>query len=113
MTNYSNSAKQHENSVKNANHAESVGNILDNVENVPFALRGSMVKTILYFLFSFVAAAELTAALSFYTMSMGASTIIAAVFCGVLAFGFHALLHGILSDTAKGIVFAKRKKAVL
>jgi len=70
-----------------------------------------MVKTILYFLFSFVAAAELTAALSFYTMSMGASMIIAAVFCGVLAFGFHALLHGILSDTAKGIVFGKKKES--
>ena len=111
MSNYQNSAKQHENSQKNASHQESVGNILDNVENVPFALRGSQVKTILYFLFSFIAAAELTAALSFYTMSMGASMVIAAVFCGVLAFGFHALLHGILSDTAKGVVFSKRKES--
>ena len=111
MSNYQNSAKQHENSQKNASHQESVGNILDNVENVPFALRGSQVKTILYFLFSFIAAAELTAALSFYTMSMGLSLVLAAVFCGLIAFGFHALLHGILSDTAKGVVFSKRKES--
>ena len=111
MSNSLNSAKQHENSVKNASHAESVGNILDNVENVPFALRGSQVKTILYFLFSFIAAAELTAALTFYTASMGLSIIVAAVFMGVLAFLFHGLLHGILSDTAKGIVFGKRSES--
>lgn len=111
MTNFQNGAKQHENSVKNANHAESVGNILDNVENVPFALRGSTVKTILYFLFSFIAAAELTAALTFYTASMGLSIIVAAVFMGVLAFSFHGLLHGILSDTAKGIVFGKKTES--
>ena len=111
MTNLVNGAKKHENSVKNANHAESVGNILNNVENVPFALRGVTVKTILYFLFSFIAAVELTAALSFYTMSMGASVAVALVGCGLLAFGFHALLHGILSDTAKGIVFGKRTES--
>jgi hypothetical protein len=111
MSNFQTAVKSHESSVKNASHAESVGNILDNVENVPFALRGATVKTILYFLFSFIAAAELTAALTFYTASMGLSIIMAAVFCGLLAFGFHALLHGILSDTAKGIVFGKRTES--
>ena len=111
MTNSQNGVKHHENSVKNANHAESVGDILNNVDNVPFALRGSTVKTIIYFLFSFIAAAELTAALTFYTASMGLSIVVAAVFCGLLAFGFHALLHGILSDTAKGIVFGKKKES--
>lgn len=111
MTNSTTAVKSHENSQKNASHEESVGNILNNVENVPFALRGSTVKTIIYFLFSFIAAAELTAALSFYTMSMGLSLALAAVFCGLIAFGFHALLHGILSDTAKGIVFSKRKES--
>jgi hypothetical protein len=106
-----NLSKTHEKNVQTAVHGEQVNNILDNVENVPFALRGATVKTILYFLFSFIAAAELTAALTFYTASMGLSIILASVFCGVVAFGFHALLHGILSDTAKGIVFGKRTES--
>lgn len=111
MTNYSNAVKSHEKSLNKGNNAESVDNILDNVENTPFALRGSLVKTILYFLFSFIAAAELTAALTFYTASMGLSMIVAVVICGLLAFGFHGLLHAILSDTAKGIVFGKTKES--
>jgi hypothetical protein len=106
-----NLSKTHEKNVQTAVHGEQVSNILDNVENVPFALRGAKGKAILYFLFSFIAAAELTAALTFYTASMGLSIIVAAVFCGAVAFGFHALLHGILSDTAKGIVFGKRTES--
>ncbi|MBL7815933.1 MAG: hypothetical protein JNL70_13035 [Saprospiraceae bacterium] len=106
-----NISKAHEQKVQANNHVEQVDNILANVENTPFALRGATTKTILYFLFSVVAAAELTAALFFYTSSLGLSFAVALVICGLFAFGFHGLLHGILSDTAKGIVFSKRKES--
>lgn len=111
MTNSQNIVKNHETSVKNANHQESVNEILSNVENTPFALRGATTKSILYFLFSLIAAVELSAALFFYVASLGVSKAVALVVCGLLAFGFHALLHSILTDTSKGIVFGKRSES--
>ena len=107
----SNFVKNHETSVTNANHKESVNAILSNVENTPYALRGATVKTILYFLFSVIAAIELSAALFFYVASLGVSKAVAMVVCGAVAFAFHGLLHSILTDTAKGIVFGKRKES--
>lgn len=106
-----NLVKNHETSVKNANHQQSVNAILSNVENTPFALRGATVKTILYFLFSLIAAVELTAALFFYTASLGVSIVGAMLICGVVAFSFHFLLHSVLIDTCKGIVFGKRNES--
>lgn len=111
MTNSQNMVKNHESSIKKANHAEQVSNILSNVENTPYALRGATVKTILYSLFSVIAAVELSAALFFYVASLGVPKAVAMVVCGVLAFGFHALLHSILTDTSKGIVFGKRTES--
>lgn len=111
MTNSQNMVKNHESSIKNANNAEQVGNILSNVENTPYALRGATVKTILYSLFSVIAAVELSAALFFYVASLGVPKAVAMVVCGVIAFGFHALLHSILTDTSKGIVFGKRTES--
>lgn len=108
MTNF---VKNHESGVKSANHANQVNAILDNVENTPFALRGATVKTILYGLFSIIAAVELSGALYFYACSIGVPQAVAMVICGVVAFGFHFLLHSILTDTAKGIVFGKRSES--
>jgi hypothetical protein len=107
----SNLVKSHENSVTSANHADEVNAILSNVENTPYALRGATVKTILYFLFSLVAAVELSAALFFYVVSLGVSKSVAMVVCAALAFAFHGLLHSILTDTAKGVVFGKRTES--
>ena len=105
MTNF---VKNHESGVKSQNHTNQVNAILDNIENTPFALRGATVKTILYFLFSVIAAVELSAALYFYACSLGVPQSVTLIVCGVVAFGFHFLLHSILTDTAKGIVFGKR-----
>lgn len=107
----SNSVKTHESGVKSQNHTNQVNNILDNVENVPFALRGANVKTILYGLFSVIAAVELSAALYFYACSLGVPQAVSMVVCGVIAFGFHFLLHSILTDTSKGIVFGKKSES--
>lgn len=107
----SNFVKSHESSVTTANHADEVNAILSNVENTPYALRGATVKTILYFLFSLVAAVELSAALFFYVASLGVSKSVAMVVCAALAFAFHGLLHSILTDTAKGVVFGKRTES--
>lgn len=106
-----NSSKMHEKNVQTSVHTERVNTILDNVENVPYALRGSMTKTILYGLFCFIAASELTAALFFYGASLGLNFYVAAVFGGAIGFTFHALLHSILTDTTKGMVFAKSRES--
>lgn len=106
-----NLSKAHEKSVQTAVHTEQVDTILNNVENVPYALRGSTVKTILYYLFSAVAALELSAALFFYVSSLGTPKAVAMVGCGVIAFLFHGLLHSILTDTTKGMVFSKKRES--
>ena len=106
-----NLVKTHESGVKTANHENQVNAILDNVENTPFALRGANVKTILYGLFSVIAAVELSAALYFYACSLGVPQAVSMVVCGVIAFGFHFLLHSILTDTSKGIVFGKKSES--
>ena len=106
-----NLSKAHEKNVQTGVHAEQVGNILDNVENVPYALRGSMTKTILYWLFCLIAASELTAALFFYVASLGVNVYVAAVIGTAIGFTFHGLLHSILTDTTKGMVFSKSRES--
>lgn len=106
-----NLSKAHEKNVQTNVHQEDVNNILDNVENVPYALRGSMTKTILYWLFCLIAAAELTGALFFYIASLGANVYVAAVVGATLGFVFHGLLHSVLTDTAKGMVFSKMRES--
>ena len=106
-----NSSKMHEKNVQTSVHTEQVNTILDNVENVPYALRGSMTKTILYWLFCLIAASELTAALFFYVASLGANMYVAAVIGAAIGFTFHGLLHSILTDTTKGMVFSKNRES--
>jgi hypothetical protein len=106
-----NSVKQHETNVATTSDAQSVNDILQSVENVPFALNGATTKTILYALFSVLAASELTSALGFYTASLGVSLVGAFTICGFVASAFHYLLHSILSGTAHGIVFKKRAES--
>jgi hypothetical protein len=106
-----NSVKQHETNVATTSDAQSVNDILQSVENVPFALSGATTKTILYTLFSGIAAVELTSALGFYGTSLGMSLMVAFTICGFVASGFHYLLHSILSNTAHGIVFKKRAES--
>ena len=104
-------SKMHEKNVQNDVHVEKVDTILSDVENVPFALRGATVKTILYWLFSVIAAAELSTALFFYVSSMGAPQAVAAVIAAVIGFFFHGLIHAQLTDTAKGMVFSKHRES--
>lgn len=106
-----NSSKTHEKNVQTAVNGEQVSNILDNVENVPFALKGSTVKSILYWLFCFVAALELSAALFFYFASLGAPQAVAAVGAVVLGCAIHFLLHSLLSITTHGMVFSKKRES--
>ena len=75
----------HEKNVQNTVHVEKVDTILSDVENVPFALRGATVKTILYWLFSVIAAAELSAAFFFYISSFEMPQVAAAVISVVIA----------------------------
>jgi hypothetical protein len=106
-----NLSKSHEKNVQTAVHGEQVSNILDNVENVPYALRGSTVKSILYWLFCTIAALELSAALFFYVASLGTPQAVAAVMAGVIGFALHGLLHALLTDTTKGMVFSKKRES--
>lgn len=106
-----NNVKNHETKLVSEKNQSDVNAILEGVENVPFALSGADAKTILYALFSGIAAVELTSALGFYGASLGASLTVAFTICGLLASGFHYLLHSILSNTAHGIVFKKRSES--
>ena len=72
-------SKMHEKNVQNNVHVEKVDTILSDVENVPFALRGATVKTILYWLFSVIAAAELSGAFFFYISSFEMPQVAAAM----------------------------------
>ena len=102
-------SKMHEKNVQNDVHVEKVDTILSDVENVPFALRGATVKTILYWLFSVIAASELSAAFYFYISSFEMPQVAAAIIAVVLAFFLHGLIHAQLTDTAKGMVFSKSR----
>ena len=104
-------SKTHEKNVQTAVHVEKVDTILSDVENVPFALRGATVKTILYWLFSVIAAAELSAAFFFYISSFEMPQAVAAVIAVVLAFFLHGLIHAQLTDTSKGMVFSKHRES--
>ena len=104
-------SKMHEKNVQTSVHTEEVNNILNNVENVPYALRGSTTKTVLYWLFCLIAASELTAALFFYVASLGANIYVAVVISASIGFVFHWLLHSILTDTTKGMVFSKMRES--
>ena len=104
-------SKMHEKNVQNDVHVEKVDTILSDVENVPFALRGATVKTILYWLFSVIAAAELSAAFFFYISSFEMPQAVAAVIAVVLAFFLHGLIHAQLTDTSKGMVFSKHRES--
>jgi hypothetical protein len=106
-----NLSKSHEKNVQTAVHTEQVDSILSNVENVPYALRGSMVKSVLYWLFCLIAALELSAALFFYVASLGTPQAVAAVGAAAIGFLFHSLLHSILTDTTKGMVFSKKRES--
>ena len=106
-----NNVKNHETNLVSEKNASDVNAILEGVENVPFALSGATTKTILYALFSVLAAMELTSALGFYVASFKVSLMVSFVFCGMVAAMFHALLHSILSNTAHGIVFSKRSES--
>lgn len=106
-----NISKTHEKNVQSENQTENVDNIIGHVENVPYALRGSKVKTILYWLFGVIAALELTAALFFYVSSIGTAVAVALVGAVAIAFSFHGLLHSILTDTMNGLVFAKMRES--
>lgn len=106
-----NFSKTHENNVQNAFHTEQVNSILSDIENVPFALRGAKIKTLLYWLFCVVAASELTAAIFFYVASVGAPFYISVVAAVIVGFCFHGLLHHVLTDTSKGLVFTKHRES--
>jgi hypothetical protein len=106
-----NSVKNHETNLVAEKNQSDVNAILEGVENVPFALSGATTKSILYALFSGIAAVELTSALGFYGASLGASLVVAFTVCSIIAGLFHYLLHSILSNTAHGIVFKKRAES--
>ena len=102
--------KSYESDMKNSQNNAAVIKILENSETVTYALRGITNKIILYILFSFCAACELSAALFFYSSSLGAAFWIALFACIFIAFSFHFFIHHVLKDTAQGFIFLKRNE---
>ncbi|MBL7815206.1 MAG: hypothetical protein JNL70_09355 [Saprospiraceae bacterium] len=111
MENNKNVVKIHESSVKSADQFENVNAILSHIANTPFALRGVKTKTIFYFLFSLIAAAEMAAAFFFQISALGFPIAVVVALSLLLPIVFHGLLHNTLVDTALGIVFVKRKES--
>jgi|GEM_PF-2664808 len=100
--------KQHEQKNVRVAEDEKIHAIIANAQAHKSALSSINYLIAVYAILSFLAAAELTASTFFYTSSLGVNFWAAIIFCALLCFGFHMLLHFIGSDTAEDWIFKKQ-----